>query len=328
MVNDDPQTAGLLDDARHRQAVPGCSCPRRRGPRHPRRRGALPARAERRGQVHAHQGARRRAPAGRGPDPRRRRAGHDRAPGRRADARHRDDVPGARRRRRPVRRGEHLPGPRALDRRVLPAPLSDPEHPQAARAPRPPSGISPRREVGTLSAAGKQIVSMARALSHDARVIVMDEPSAVLDSEEVAQPLPRGPGPDGRRRGRRLHLPPARGDPPDRRPDHRAQGRPHRRERPRGGRHPDRGAHPPDDRPQRRVRHPAPPAGAPTTPPTLVTSRTWPCAGRSATSRSTCAPGRSSGSRGWSAQAVGDPRDRLRRSQGDERDTSRSTAPR
>ena len=46
--------------------------------------------------------------------------------------------------------------------------------------------ISPHREVGQLSAAGKQIVSMARALSHDARVIVMDEPSAVLDSEEVA----------------------------------------------------------------------------------------------------------------------------------------------
>ncbi|MCF4122285.1 sugar ABC transporter ATP-binding protein [Antribacter sp. KLBMP9083] len=46
--------------------------------------------------------------------------------------------------------------------------------------------VSPRQEVGALSAAGKQIVSMARALSHDARVIVMDEPSAVLDSEEVA----------------------------------------------------------------------------------------------------------------------------------------------
>jgi ribose transport system ATP-binding protein len=42
------------------------------------------------------------------------------------------------------------------------------------------------REVGALSAAAKQIVSMARALSHDARLIVMDEPSAVLDSEEVA----------------------------------------------------------------------------------------------------------------------------------------------
>jgi len=42
------------------------------------------------------------------------------------------------------------------------------------------------REVATLSAAAKQIVSMARALSHDARLIIMDEPSAVLDSEEVA----------------------------------------------------------------------------------------------------------------------------------------------
>src|SRR5690625_4972663 len=45
--------------------------------------------------------------------------------------------------------------------------------------------ISPGREVGRLSAAGKQVVSMARALSRDARVIIMDEPSAVLDPEEV-----------------------------------------------------------------------------------------------------------------------------------------------
>ncbi|MEV6790677.1 sugar ABC transporter ATP-binding protein [Streptomyces sp. NPDC051320] len=41
-------------------------------------------------------------------------------------------------------------------------------------------------EVGSLSAAGKQVVSMARALSHDARLIVMDEPSAVLAHNEVA----------------------------------------------------------------------------------------------------------------------------------------------
>jgi len=40
-------------------------------------------------------------------------------------------------------------------------------------------------EVGHLSPAGKQIVSMARALSRDARLIVMDEPSAVLDQGEV-----------------------------------------------------------------------------------------------------------------------------------------------
>ena len=45
---------------------------------------------------------------------------------------------------------------------------------------------SPRtREVGQLSAANKQIVSMARALSHDIKLIIMDEPSAVLDTEEV-----------------------------------------------------------------------------------------------------------------------------------------------
>ncbi|MFL6081173.1 MAG: sugar ABC transporter ATP-binding protein [Ornithinibacter sp.] len=45
--------------------------------------------------------------------------------------------------------------------------------------------ISPSQEVASLSAAGQQIVSMARALSHDVRLIVMDEPSAVLDGGEV-----------------------------------------------------------------------------------------------------------------------------------------------
>jgi ribose transport system ATP-binding protein len=45
--------------------------------------------------------------------------------------------------------------------------------------------IPPRRELGRLSAAGQQVVSMARALSRDARLIVMDEPSAVLDNDEV-----------------------------------------------------------------------------------------------------------------------------------------------
>src|SRR4029079_2233122 len=41
------------------------------------------------------------------------------------------------------------------------------------------------REVGTLPASGQQIVSMARALSNDTRLIVMDEPSAALDQQEV-----------------------------------------------------------------------------------------------------------------------------------------------
>ncbi|MFD3514631.1 sugar ABC transporter ATP-binding protein [Streptomyces sp. NPDC058657] len=45
--------------------------------------------------------------------------------------------------------------------------------------------IDAARLVGTLSAAQQQIVSMARALSHDVRLIVMDEPSAALDPDEV-----------------------------------------------------------------------------------------------------------------------------------------------
>ncbi|MFB9908819.1 sugar ABC transporter ATP-binding protein [Allokutzneria oryzae] len=45
--------------------------------------------------------------------------------------------------------------------------------------------IPPGAEVGGLPAAAKQIVSMARALSRDASLLVMDEPSAVLDQREV-----------------------------------------------------------------------------------------------------------------------------------------------
>ena len=45
--------------------------------------------------------------------------------------------------------------------------------------------ISPSAEVGRLSAARRQIVAMARALSHNARLVIMDEPSSVLDTEEV-----------------------------------------------------------------------------------------------------------------------------------------------
>ena len=47
------------------------------------------------------------------------------------------------------------------------------------------SEISTTRLVGDLSPANQQIVSMARALSHDTRLLVLDEPSAVLDQQEV-----------------------------------------------------------------------------------------------------------------------------------------------
>jgi ribose transport system ATP-binding protein len=45
--------------------------------------------------------------------------------------------------------------------------------------------IAPSRTVGSLSPAGQQIVSMARALSHDTKLLILDEPSAVLDQGEV-----------------------------------------------------------------------------------------------------------------------------------------------
>ncbi|WP_069166023.1 sugar ABC transporter ATP-binding protein [Nocardia altamirensis] len=46
--------------------------------------------------------------------------------------------------------------------------------------------LRPDTLVGTLPAAAKQVVSMARALSYDARLIVMDEPSAALGNDEVS----------------------------------------------------------------------------------------------------------------------------------------------
>jgi ribose transport system ATP-binding protein len=45
--------------------------------------------------------------------------------------------------------------------------------------------ISPRSLVGELAPAAKQITSIARALTHQARLLVMDEPTAVLGSHEV-----------------------------------------------------------------------------------------------------------------------------------------------
>jgi ribose transport system ATP-binding protein len=45
--------------------------------------------------------------------------------------------------------------------------------------------IPTARRVGRLPAAAKQIVSMGRALSHDAQLLIMDEPSAVLAHDEV-----------------------------------------------------------------------------------------------------------------------------------------------
>jgi ribose transport system ATP-binding protein len=45
--------------------------------------------------------------------------------------------------------------------------------------------IDPRARVSALRPAAQQVVSIARALSHDVRLLVMDEPSAILDEGEI-----------------------------------------------------------------------------------------------------------------------------------------------
>jgi ribose transport system ATP-binding protein len=46
-------------------------------------------------------------------------------------------------------------------------------------------GIPPRAKVGALRPAARQIVSIARALSGNVRLLIMDEPSAILDEAEI-----------------------------------------------------------------------------------------------------------------------------------------------
>ena len=46
-------------------------------------------------------------------------------------------------------------------------------------------GISPMAPVTALRPAQQQLVSMARALSHSVKLLILDEPSAVLDDVEV-----------------------------------------------------------------------------------------------------------------------------------------------
>jgi len=45
--------------------------------------------------------------------------------------------------------------------------------------------IDPRAHVRALLPAAQQVVSIARALSHDVRLLIMDEPSAILDEGEI-----------------------------------------------------------------------------------------------------------------------------------------------
>ena len=146
---------------------------------------------------------------------------------------------------------------------------------------------------------------MARALSHDTKLIIMDEPSAVLDSEEVKNlfHVVRELTAQGiavvyishrleeiRQIGDRITVI--------------KDGAQHG-QRPRRRRHPDAGAHPADDRPRRRERLPAAPCPCPADAPVVLEVDGLAAARASSTTVSSrCAPARSSGSPAWSARGA------------------------
>jgi rhamnose transport system ATP-binding protein len=72
----------------------------------------------------------------------------------------------------------HMPGGRLVDRRAMRART-------AALLARIDADFRPETPVKALSVAQKHMVEIARALSHDAGVIVMDEPTAALSRHEI-----------------------------------------------------------------------------------------------------------------------------------------------
>ena len=111
--------------------------------------------------------------------------------------------------------------------------------------------LDPRALVGGLTVAKQQMVEIAKALSYDPRVLIMDEPTAALNEAEVAtlhELIRRFRSPPDRCH---LHLAPDGRAEGDRGPDHRAARRPVRRHR----RHRldlDEGGHHADGRPDHR----------------------------------------------------------------------------
>ena len=144
---------------------PGVKALAGRRPRRARGGGALPARPERRRQVDAHQVRLGRARADERRDPLPGRAAAAGRPGRVAQARRRDDLPGARPRPRPERRREHLPRARAAPR-AAPRPRQD--VPRVRGAARRGSGTSRSRvraKVGAAAARRRSRSSRSRARS-------------------------------------------------------------------------------------------------------------------------------------------------------------------
>ena len=180
------------------------------------RRDPCAARRERRRQVDADQDHGRRDRADQRRDPVRRQADGVPVAGRGAAARHHHGVPGDQ----PgaVDDGGAEPLPRR--REILQPPARHLHRRAAVPAVAELSTSIRRRRSATLGAAKKQMVEIARAVRHNARVIIFDEPTASLTPEEKHAFLRADAAAEGARRVDHLHLACAGGGAASCRPHH------------------------------------------------------------------------------------------------------------
>ena len=194
-------------------------------------RGACADRPERRRQVDDDQDPDRRLPPGR----RRGRASTASrstcaSPQEAQRARHQHDLPGDQPGPLPLGGREHLPRPRA-------APLRPARLAAACTARRPrccaasTSTVDVRRPLMSFNTAIQQMVAIARAVSFEAKLVIMDEPTSLARRARGRGPVRRHPPAQARGRGGRLRQPQARRALRGLRPGHDHARRPHRRRR-------------------------------------------------------------------------------------------------
>ena len=178
-------------DPRCRQDLSGRACRRRRLARRQARRDPRADRRERRRQVDADASCRRRLPARQ-----RRRSRLDGVSiGRarrawRGGCRHRHGLPGAQPGRRPERRRERLCRPPTRQPRSASSAASRCTRAPARFSPSSKSTSIPRTLVAELSPGQQQMVEIAKGLSHELKVIILDEPTSSLTIKEGRHALP------------------------------------------------------------------------------------------------------------------------------------------